>query len=629
MTKTTLTSPKALSANPRRVIFYLLYDPQGKVDDFVVYALEHLRPFAETLVVIVNGDLTPDGRSRLERVADEVMQRDNVGFDVGGYAEALERFGRDRAAEYDELILTNYTWFGPVRPFAPLFDRMSALAVDFWGITDHGDETPHPATGTGSMPAHIQSHWLAVRSRMLGDDAWSHYWDSMPPVTSYKGSIVHHEGRFTQYFVEAGFTYAVAYPHENYPATNNPSTDSTELLLRDGCPIVKRRVLFQDPLYLDKHAIIGRWLIDAATEQGYPAHLIWSNIVRSTPPKLLNTSASMLDVIPDVDRGYDPARPLRIAAAVHIFYTDMVDELLDRVSWLPHPVDLFVTTPHHDGAEAIRARIAERSDETIAASEVRVVSSNRGRDQSAFYVALRDVIASDAYDLIIKIHSKKSVQDGATIGQFFKRQQIDNLLHSPGYAANLVHMFQREPHLGVVFPPTIHIAHPTLGGAWFGNRERAEEIAREAGITVPFDEVSPLAPMGGMFVARPAALRRMLYREWTYDDYPAESDYRDGALSHVQERLVAYAAAEDGYTTRTVAHAEYIAISHTFLEYKLDQLSSAAQGYPIDMIPEIKDHVRRRQRLVRGGLTTWIREYLNFRHPWLIGGMKKALRRRT
>ena len=130
MTKTTLTSPKALSANPRRVIFYLLYDPQGQVDDFVVYALEHLRPFAETLVVIVNGDLTRDGRSRLESVTDEVMQRDNVGFDVGGYADALERFGRERAAEYDELILTNYTWFGPVRPFAPLFDRMNALDID-------------------------------------------------------------------------------------------------------------------------------------------------------------------------------------------------------------------------------------------------------------------------------------------------------------------------------------------------------------------------------------------------------------------------------------------------------------------------------------------------------------------
>ena len=31
-------------------------------------------------------------------------------------------------------------------------------------------------------------------------------------------------------------------------------------LVRDGCPVLKRRPFFHDPLYLDRHAIIGRWL---------------------------------------------------------------------------------------------------------------------------------------------------------------------------------------------------------------------------------------------------------------------------------------------------------------------------------------------------------------------------------
>lgn len=627
MTETSAPPATALPSTPRRAIFYLLWDARGHVDDYVVYALEHLRPYAEQLVVIVNGHITDEGRERLAGVTDEVMQRENVGFDVGGYQEALERFGRERLAGFDEVILTNYTWFGPVRPLAPLFERMDAQGIDFWGITDHGETTPHPFTGEGTMPAHIQSHWIAVRSRVLRSSAWAAYWDEMPPVTSYRTSIMHHEARFTQYFTDAGFIAAVAYPHADYPATLNPSADSAHLLLRDGCPIFKRRVLFQDPLYLDKHAIIGRWLIEAATEQGYPAELIWSNIVKTTRPKVLNTTASMLEVLPDIDLGYDAGKPLRIAAAVHIFYDDMTDELLDRVTWLPSTVDLYVTTPDDERAERIRARIAERADATISRSEVRVLPSNRGRDQSAFYVALRDVILSDDYDLIVKIHSKKSVQDGATVGRFFKKQQLGNLLHSRGYAANIVRMFQREQGLGVVFPPTIHIGHPTLGGAWFGNRDRAAELAAEAGISVPLDEISPLAPMGGMFIARPAALRRMLHREWSFDDYPPEDEYGDGALSHVQERLVAYAAAEDGYRTRTVAHPGYIAVSHTYLEYKLDLMSQPAQGYPIEMIPEVVDHVLRGKRLLTGGVGTWVREYLNLNHPWVLGGLKKLLGR--
>ena len=64
----------------------------------------------------MNGDLTEQGRERLESVADTVWVRENVGFDVWGYKSALEHFGQERLAEYDELILMNYTWFGRCAP---------------------------------------------------------------------------------------------------------------------------------------------------------------------------------------------------------------------------------------------------------------------------------------------------------------------------------------------------------------------------------------------------------------------------------------------------------------------------------------------------------------------------------
>ena len=37
-------------------------------------------------------------------MADDVWERENVGFDVCGYQWAIERFGEERLAEYDELI---------------------------------------------------------------------------------------------------------------------------------------------------------------------------------------------------------------------------------------------------------------------------------------------------------------------------------------------------------------------------------------------------------------------------------------------------------------------------------------------------------------------------------------------
>ena len=76
------------------------------MDDYVPYKLARLRDHADSIIVISNGDLTDESRSKLADVADEVWERENVGFDVEGYKWALAKFG-ERASEFDELILMN------------------------------------------------------------------------------------------------------------------------------------------------------------------------------------------------------------------------------------------------------------------------------------------------------------------------------------------------------------------------------------------------------------------------------------------------------------------------------------------------------------------------------------------
>ena len=45
----------------RRVIFYLFYDDQGIVDDYVPHKLKALRPYAEHIFVVSNSKLTVQG----------------------------------------------------------------------------------------------------------------------------------------------------------------------------------------------------------------------------------------------------------------------------------------------------------------------------------------------------------------------------------------------------------------------------------------------------------------------------------------------------------------------------------------------------------------------------------------
>lgn len=617
MTEDTSLTPK------RRAILYLVYDERGTIDDYIPYKLERLRPFAERIMVVVNGLLGDEGRATLEAVADDVWQRENTGFDVGGFQEGIRRLGDD-VDQYDELILMNYTWFGPVRPFEPLFERMDAADdVDFWGLTDHGPVTPHPYLGEGTMPAHLQSHWLAVRRPVLQSDAWRRYWDEMPPITSYGDSIHFHESRFTEYFEQAGFRARTAYPYQDYAPLTHPAFEAASQLLDDGCPALKRRPLFHDPLYLDREGLIGRWLVESACREGYPMEFIWQSMAQSAPPRVLYTNAAMMEILPEQVSEWDPAAPPRIVAIVHIFYPEMTDELLDHVALITPGVDLVVTTADETKADEIRARIAERADPGVRRSEVRVVGSNRGRDQSAFYITCRDVLRSGDYDLVVKLHSKRSPQDGPNRGEFFRRQQWDNLLPTREYAENVIGMFQREPGLGVVFPPMIHIGFPTMGNAWFTNRDLAEEVCERIGVHVALEDGSPLAPFGGMFIARPQALALLADEEWDFDEYPAEGSYGDGTLSHVQERIVAHAAAELGFHTRTIANREYAAISHTMLEYKLDQTVRGVPGYAYDQVHALRPFAPL-TRVTRRAIISY---YAHIYHPRIVAAARRVLRR--
>lgn len=613
------TSTSALTAESKRAIIYVLFDRRGMVEEYVEYALAGLRADAAHILVVVNGALTEDGRARLEAVSDDILVRPNEGFDIWGHKAGLEHLG-DRLGDFDEIVLTNDTWFGPVRPYGPVFERMAAEPVDFWGMTD-SVRMKNPATGHGRVPDHLQSFWIAVRRHMFMSDAWARYWHDLPAMADYYDAVLRHEVSFTQTFQEAGFASAAAFPAEKYP-TKHPALFNPDLLMADGCPLVKRRPFFHWPPYLDRHAVIGRWIAEDMARYGYPVEHMYSNLARNVAPKDVNVDLGLNDVLDEVGDRYDASRPLRTVAILHIFYVDMTDEMLDRVDALPGPYDLVITTQDQDRADAIRAIVDARPREGRAV-DIRIVASNDGRDQSAFLVGCRDILLDGGYDLVVKLHSKKTPQDGFNVGRAFKDQQFLNLLSSPGYAANVVSLFQRERGLGIVYPPMVHIGYPTMGRAWWANKPPFEELAARMGIMVPLDDISPLAPYGSMFIARPEALRLLVEQPWEYRDFGGAEAYQDGGLAHVLERVPSYAAAEHGYHTRTIMNAEYAAISYTTLEFNFDEMSSTVPGRTYEQITFLRGigHVG------EGKLRDFARMYMRRNHPG-AGDKIRALRHR-
>lgn len=571
----------------KRAGIFLFYDPEGKVDDYILGCLGSLQQHMDYLLVVSNSSLDETNRKRLESVSSEVMERKNVGYDVGAYRDGLRHLGWDHMGDYDELVLFNYTFFAPIHPWAGLFERTDKWDTDFWGITEHDEVRPHPFLPKLVMPRHIQSHWIAVRASLSTTKDWRTYWEDMPPIESYNDSIQWHESRFTGYFNALGYRHEVAYNVDDYPSAN-PVFDNASLLLQDGCPILKRRNLFHNPLHLDRFAIIGADMLEQARLAGYDTDLILSNLARTSKPRDLVTNAGLTWVVPQSasEETYAAAATQKILAVAHIFYADMAEEILQRLSVLPKGYYLVATTSNEENQAQISAVMERYGVE----GEVRVVASNRGRDIGAFLVDCNDVLASGKWDIVVKIHSKKSVQDDYNAAQLFKTHLYDNLLNSRAHVANILAEFAAHPALGMVLAPLPHMGYPTMGHAWFTNREPAQAVAKRLGINVPFDKDMPLATYGSMFIARPQALAKLVNAGFKPENFPVEGGYKDGSLAHVLERLMAYAALSEGFYVRPVLAPKWAEVYYGYLEYKLAAVSSFLPPFTIDQVPYLKAH---------------------------------------
>ncbi len=602
--------PGRFPSGGRRLVVYVIWDRRGDVEDYIPVALEGLREHAAHLLVVVNGALSDAGRAKLTPIADEILVRDNVGFDIWAHKDALEHLG-ETISEYDELVMTNDTWFGPIRPYGPVFERMGESEVHFWGMTDHAREVPNPFTKKGVLPYHLQSFWIAVRRGMFLSEDWTRYWSELPAMPSYFDAVLKHEAVFTERFTDRGYVVAAAFPSAGYP-TDHPALFNPDLLLADGCPVLKRRPLFHYPPFLDRHAVIGRQVLQRVEAYGFPLEVIWQDLARNVQPKVLNADAGMLEVLPEVDVSYDSGRPFRIAAVAHVPDARRLGSLLRRLAVIPVPFDLIVTTPHADQRKPLREAIAALGAPQIRSSEVRVVPSGLGRgDMSAFFIGCRDILRGDSYDLVVKVHSRTPSKRSANHRRYFRRYQLENLLSSNGYVANVLALFQREPGLGVVFPPMIHIGYKTAGTGWIPYRESAIQLCEELGIGVPLDGISPLAPLGGMWIARPEALKLLADVDWEYSQYTESTRKKRTDLARLQERLISSAAGERGYHTRTIMNAEHAALSHLSLEYKIDQISATLPGYPVDQI----QFLHRAGWAGHGGIVAIVRMYMNINHP--------------
>ena len=270
----------------KRLVIYFHYDPAGCIDTACRIAVQAVQKYGR-VVFVTNGTLAPADRVWVRQSGAGRIERENIGFDVGAYREALLTLGREKLAEYEEIVLMNYTLAGPVCSLAAMFTAMDARPeLDFWGLTRH--YAMQSRRFGGAVPEHLQSHFIAVRPRLFNsDDFWS-YWQGMALPTSYEQSIIRHETRFTPYFAARGYAWDTYVQTDDLkPVFVNPiMACPRELLANRGCPFFKRRSLFTP--YADElrrtDGLAARELCDYVTAYtDFPLELLLVSLLKTQP----------------------------------------------------------------------------------------------------------------------------------------------------------------------------------------------------------------------------------------------------------------------------------------------------------------------------------------------------------
>ena len=241
-----------------------------------------------------------------------------------------------------------------------------------------------------------------------------------------------------------------------------------------------------------------------------------------------------------IDSIREDLKTKKVGVFLHIFYPELGETIAAYLKNIPCKIDIFISTKE----EAVQTlqNVFTRVDN---AEKVDVRHfSNIGRDVAPFFVGFGDQILK--YDLILKLHSKKSPHSNALSGWFL--HCLDNLIGSKAITATNLKALQ-SPKTGIVYPIenyalSLGIKHDSCWGHEDGNFKKANPFLTRFNLNHIKRESQFRFPTGTMFWCKPDLLKPLLDWNLSWQDFDEEGGQIDGTIAHSIERLIGLSTTE-------------------------------------------------------------------------------------
>ncbi|MEI8664644.1 rhamnan synthesis F family protein [Pseudoalteromonas sp. B28] len=201
---------------------------------------------------------------------------------------------------------------------------------------------------------------------------------------------------------------------------------------------------------------------------------------------------------------------LNLAMCFHVFYGEFIDYYCKALAKFTQPVDVFVSVASDELAK--KAIHDFKACSKVNKVVVKVVP-NHGRNFAPMLVEFaRDL---QNYDLFCHMHSKKSLYSGRAQTQWADYLG-EYLLNDQHVIKQVLNHFNDNPKSGIYYPTSFWMM-PDWVNHWLKNKPAAQKFTKKWNIELKDDFLA--YPAGGMFWARPEALKQLLSKEYKYDDF--------------------------------------------------------------------------------------------------------------
>ncbi len=517
----------------KRLVICTLSSCRGELRAYLSCYLRALGESAH-VVCVSSVELRVSAQAELSRLGVELRLVPG-GSSVGMWVEAWKLLCHSASEAYDEVVMTNDRCIGPVYPIQEMYEQMSSFSGDAWTVS----MTRGYASEAWDSPG-VSPDFLVLRRSLFADyrfASWIRSFRDTPAAPT----------QLTRFIKENGFTTAAYVSQSAYEEYEGDWLlwCADRMLQVDRCPLVKREVFTQSAMSWLKisNGQVPPRVLQILERSPYDTNLLWDDLLKNEQMSRLRTNLHLNYIL--AEKKGDSATRADAALVLFVYYEELVDYCMHYALNMPEGSSIFVISAKESLLEAYRK--AWRETEGKHQVEFRIME-NRGRDVSAYLVAAADLFSS--FDYVCCMHDKKSRHIDALLGSSFSDHCFENNLASVGFVSNVIDLFERNPRLGMLVPPTLAFGryYMTLGDEMGDNAEKVRMAYEMLNLTIPYDD-EPVAAFGTMFWVRGKAFCRMFSHSWEYGDFPAEPLPPDGSLLHGLERTYQLAVQEGGYYT--------------------------------------------------------------------------------